>query len=444
MGKRLNLLQAFHFKHSDKIAFVGAGGKTTALFQLARTFNDVVLITTTTHLGTWQTDYADKHWVVSDMSEIKFLINKIHQGIHLITGPVVENDRVSGLSLELMDSIRNLADELKCPLLIEADGARQKPIKVPAAHEPVIPDWVSHVVVVAGLQVYMRPLTSNWVHRPELFAGLSDIKIGELIKIREIKAILSHENVGLKGIPLSAQRYLLINQADNDLLQAVGGHLASDLLQIYSRVGISSLGKMGEVYASYHPVAGVILAAGASLRYKTPKQLLPWHGGTFISQVVNTALISGLDPVEVIVGAYQNEVIKALGSLPVKVIINSNWQSGQSSSVKAGLGGLSGSSGGAIFLMADQPQISVSLIRSLVECAYTSGNPAITPLIDGKRSTPVYFSRETFHDLQRIDGDKGGRVLFSKYHPEYVKRVDNLMALDVDNPEDYVKLLGNE
>ncbi|MFH1446730.1 MAG: selenium cofactor biosynthesis protein YqeC [Chloroflexota bacterium] len=444
MENRLNLLQAFHFNHSDKIAFVGAGGKTTALFQLAREFNDVVLITTTTHLGTWQTEYADKHWIVSDKSEIKLLTNKIDQGIHLITGPVVENDRVSGLSLELMDSIRDLAEELKCPLLIEADGARQKPIKAPAAHEPVIPNWVSHVVVVAGLQVYMKPLTSNWVHRPELFAGLSDIKIGELIKLREIKAVLSHENGGLKGIPLSAQRYLLINQADDDLLQAVGGHLASDLLQVYSRVGISSLRKKGVVYASYHPVAGVILAAGASLRYKTPKQLLPWHGGTFISQVVNTALISGLDPVEVIVGAYQSEVVEALRHLPVKVIINSNWQSGQSSSVIIGIDNLTATSGGAIFIMADQPQISVSLIRSLVECAYTSGKPAIMPLINGQRSTPVYFSRETFYDLQRIEGDEGGRALFPKYHPEYIEWVDSLMALDVDNLEDYAKLLENE
>ncbi len=40
------------FRISTSVAFVGAGGKTTAMFQLARELTPPVIVTTTTHLGT--------------------------------------------------------------------------------------------------------------------------------------------------------------------------------------------------------------------------------------------------------------------------------------------------------------------------------------------------------------------------------------------------------
>ncbi len=51
-------------------------------------------------------------------------------------------------------------------MIIEADGARKLPIKAPAEHEPVIPEFVNTVITVIGLSGLGKPLTEEWVHRP--------------------------------------------------------------------------------------------------------------------------------------------------------------------------------------------------------------------------------------------------------------------------------------
>ena len=70
----MNLLHALRLDTSNKnqvISFVGSGGKTTALFQLAKQLQvegrkSKVFVTTTTHLGTWQIKLADHHIIVKD------------------------------------------------------------------------------------------------------------------------------------------------------------------------------------------------------------------------------------------------------------------------------------------------------------------------------------------------------------------------------------------
>jgi len=101
----------------------------------------------------------------------------------LFTGPKVEAERTAGLSLEALQRLYEIADSAHCPLLIEADGSRQRPLKAPASHEPVIPNWVDTVAVVAGLSALGSPLTEKWVHRPERFAALSGLSPGEIITL---------------------------------------------------------------------------------------------------------------------------------------------------------------------------------------------------------------------------------------------------------------------
>jgi molybdenum cofactor cytidylyltransferase len=129
-----------------------------------------------------------------------------------------------------LERIHTLAERHKIPLLIEADGSRMKPVKAPAAHEPVIPPFVETVVVVAGLSALGQPLTPEWVHRPEIFANLSGLTPGERITPESLVRVLSHQRGGLKDIPEGARRLVLLNQADTPELQAVAGSMAGALL----------------------------------------------------------------------------------------------------------------------------------------------------------------------------------------------------------------------
>ena len=66
----MDLAQALRANRTSRIALVGAGGKTTALFQVARQLDPPVLVTTTTHLGVWQLALADRHIVIGGGGDI--------------------------------------------------------------------------------------------------------------------------------------------------------------------------------------------------------------------------------------------------------------------------------------------------------------------------------------------------------------------------------------
>ena len=145
----MKLSQALRLSPSPCLALVGAGGKTTALFQLARELTPPVIVTATTHLHIDQVNLADFHRVVERVEDLSG-VDKRLRGVTLVTGPVA-GDRTTGLNDIILSRLREVCVLQNLPLLIEADGARQKPLKAPAEYEPVIPEFIDTVVVVAGM-----------------------------------------------------------------------------------------------------------------------------------------------------------------------------------------------------------------------------------------------------------------------------------------------------
>ncbi len=178
----MNLVQALRLQAAPCLALVGAGGKTTALFQAARQLPPPVIVTATTHLASTQLFLADHHYVVRTADDISRIEKEILSGVSVLTGDEAQPGRTLGLDMELIEAVRSLCAANNIPLLIEADGSRQKPVKAPAEHEPAIPAFVSQVVVVAGLSAFGKPLTADWVHRPERFAALAGLELGTEIK----------------------------------------------------------------------------------------------------------------------------------------------------------------------------------------------------------------------------------------------------------------------
>jgi molybdenum cofactor cytidylyltransferase len=282
------------------------------------------------------------------------------------------------------------------------------------------------------------------------------LKIGEVIIPEAIARVLNHPAGGLKNIPVLARRIALLNQADTPEVQAQARLISSQLIPSYQSAIIASLKpvigssqitpepisqRSTEIYAVYDQVAGIILAAGESSRFGAPKQLLIWRGIPFIRHVAMIALEAGLSPVVVIVGASAETIQKVISDLPVRIVNNLDWESGQSSSIKAGVSGLSRDIGAAIFLMADQPQIPTNLIRYLVETHQITLAPIIAPQSDGQRGNPVLFDSTTFPQLLLLSGDSGGRSLFAHYPVQWVPWHDSRILLDVDTPEAYEKFL---
>jgi molybdenum cofactor cytidylyltransferase len=145
--------------------------------------------------------------------------------------------------------------------------------------------------------------------------------------------------------------------------------------------------------------------------------------------------------VVVVTGFCAADVESALNGLPVEIVRNPEYPQGQSTSIRAGVQSLSGKVGAAVFLLADQPQIPVDVIRALVESHGQKMQAILAPLVqENRRANPVLFDRDTFPDLMQLTGDVGGRRIFDKHRVEYLPWHDEILLFDVDKPDDYQKL----
>lgn len=431
-----------------RLAIVGAGGKTTALFRISRQLPAPVVMTTTTHILNEQSNLADECWICNDsevmlhaLGDMEFFPPKTI----FICGGETDDGRLAAVSDSCQELLLTECARRNIPLLVEADGARGLALKAPAEHEPAIPEWVNAVLVVAGLQGLNQPLNEDTVHRVERFSELSGLSKHELVTPRALEKILSHLEGGLKRIPSSARKLLLLNQADNETLLGQAKGIAETLIGTFDCVAIGSLLPEEDMFdceieAVYVPVASVILAAGGSLRLGQPKALLQWKGETMVHRAARIALEAGLSPVIVVAGAEYESISAVLKDLEVTVIENAEWEEGQSTSVKLGLSQVPPRNGAVIFQVVDQPGLSVDLLWGLVELHRQTRAPIIQPYAMGTRSNPVLFDRAVFPNLMTISGDQGGRAIFHQFSVMSLPWHDTGILIDLDTPDDLEKL----
>ncbi|GAB4528019.1 MAG: molybdenum cofactor cytidylyltransferase [Anaerolineales bacterium] len=475
------LRTALRLGDAPLVTAAGAGGKSSLLFALAREY-PAALLTTTTHLGAWQLPWADRVHFVEDPQTLPALLDSLLPGITLLlSAPPGEDGRARGVSAETLEILLSLRARRPLPLFIEADGARQRPLKAPAPHEPNLPlplpspfgrgaggegdlplpppspfgrgaggEGRVHLVF-AGLSALGQPLDAAHVHRAEIFARLSGLAPGAPVTVEALAAVLTHPEGGLKRTPPGARRVAVLTQAVTPEQQAAGQRLAERLSGAYHAVPLLETHPAPEgilqtprLLAVWEPVGAVILAAGAGERIGQPKALLSWRGKPFVRHAAERALQAGLQPVIVVGGAQAQAVAAALEGLAVQFVENHAWAQGQGTSVAAGAAALPPESGAAIFLQVDQPHVPVTLLRALRQEHARTRSAIIAPFVDGQRATPVLFDRDTFPELRQLRGARGGRVLFSRHRLHYLPWHDRSILLDVDTPEDYRQLMMDD
>lgn len=182
------------------------------------------------------------------------------------------------------------------------------------------------------------------------------------------------------------------------------------------------------------------MAAGQARRMGCPKQLLLLGGKPAVWHVAHAACQAGLEEVLLVSGAYRQEVEGAVAGLPVRAVYNEKWQQGQSASVKQGVEQLKPEVRGVLFLLADQPLLSPSLILQMVGEYRRQAGTIIVPRCRGRIGNPVLFDLDRWRrELLGLTGDEGARR-FIRQQPQEVAYVDveeEAVFMDMDTPEEY-------
>lgn len=190
-------------------------------------------------------------------------------------------------------------------------------------------------------------------------------------------------------------------------------------------------------------IAGVILAAGSSLRLGRPKQLLMWRGRPLLQHVVEAAASSNLSELVVVLGHEAGRISDAL-TLPegARLVHNPDYRSGQASSLRVGLNALAEDAQAAAVLLSDHPYVSASLIDRVLHEFELSSAPVVRPRFGEVPGHPVVVGRSEW-ERWRLTGDEGARSLLEGPDVRELP-LDGVMFADVDTWDDYQALLDRE
>ncbi|MEW6426016.1 MAG: selenium cofactor biosynthesis protein YqeC [Bacillota bacterium] len=242
----LTLRAALGLADRELAAFTGGGGKTAALrrlgLELAEAGRTVVAATTT---KVYREQFAGLGEVVVSgdyRACLAGLRRALASGRVAAAGREIAWDgKLVGLPAEWVDEFwrTKIADYL----LVEADGSRGRSLKAPAEHEPVVPGAATLVVPVVGLDVLGRPLTAEFVHRPEIVARIAKAVPGSPVTPAVAGKVIVHPAGLSKGVPPGARVVPLINKVDGPAEQPAARQLAEVLLSAgIERVVLASCG----------------------------------------------------------------------------------------------------------------------------------------------------------------------------------------------------------
>jgi len=252
----MQLFDALELEDGEMVCFVGAGGKTGLMLRLAderASRGRRVLVTTSTRMYARQLQGCGHLVLEQEAGKLLARLDDAWRsaaasgGLMPVSGGgslvaagagLTEDGKVVGLSREALDAIRRSG--LFDSILVEADGARGKPLKAPALHEPVLPFLASCIVAVVGADALGSSLTGQNVHRWRLAAELAGQDPGSVVTVSTILKIINrYRDLARQGAP-GCRFISAVNKADGQELTGRAREIARCLSQSMERVLVTS------------------------------------------------------------------------------------------------------------------------------------------------------------------------------------------------------------
>lgn len=214
-------LLSIDINKKSMISLVGAGGKTTTMFEVAKEMKNLgkkVLVTTTTKIFFPSKNQYDTIIISEDYDEIISKVKNYSDRFITVvcSGNFSTNADENGTPKKLRGIDKSYIDRLYSEdffdvILVEADGAKGKLVKAPDVFEPVIPLKTTLVVGIIGFRCLGQPIDEEWVHRPKLFAEATKTSVDEKIDCESLVNLITAP-VGLfKNAPKNSKCIVLLN-----------------------------------------------------------------------------------------------------------------------------------------------------------------------------------------------------------------------------------------
>jgi len=188
----------------------------------------------------------------------------------------------------------------------------------------------------------------------------------------------------------------------------------------------------------------IILAAGSSSRFGSPKQNLIYQGKTLLQRAIQTAITSAsCESVLVVLGANEDEIRPNISDQQVNIVYNPQWQEGMASSIRLGISELQRLeplTTSALLMLCDQPFVDPLLIYQLTERKTENDIGIVACEYKSTFGVPALFDEKYFPHLKNLTGNEGAKKLISSYPDDVVSVPFALGAIDIDTIEDYERL----
>lgn len=212
---------ALEWRENPRIAAVGAGGKTTLLKRLAKEYQALdakPAVITTTHMKA-----ENFPGFLTDPSAEEILETRERVGC-VFAGAGAGEGKIKILPGEVLERVL----EFPGPVLIEADGARRLPVKIPAKHEPVLLSQVTCVLSVYGLDAVGRRIREV-CFRAEMAADFLQKDVEDILEPKDIAMLAVSDRAGRKGIAGNMEYVVVLNKADTARRQEIAADIWQEI-----------------------------------------------------------------------------------------------------------------------------------------------------------------------------------------------------------------------
>jgi len=185
----------------------------------------------------------------------------------------------------------------------------------------------------------------------------------------------------------------------------------------------------------------ILLSAGLSERFGSPKALACMGDKTVIQHVQNTLLQSACDEIIVVLGAHAQEIQPSIFiHSRIRVVYNKEYYFGQTSSVQAGWRGANDASEGVLLLPVDCPLVLTSSINKIIDQFKKHDTDILIPSYLNKKGHPPVFHQRLKSKALDLTKDQGLNSLFTDHPPQIIEMDDSGITQSFNTPQEFEEL----